>query len=63
MVRGLDRVDDDAFTGRHDADDAVARNGAAIGGEAHRQVAVDAADRNGALVLAAGAGAAARPAE
>ena len=41
--------------GRQDADDAVARHGAAVGREAHRQIAIDAADRNrGALLTAAG---------
>ena len=42
----LDRIDGDALARGHDADDAVARHGAAVGREAHRQIAVDAADRD-----------------
>ena len=37
--RRLDRIDGDAFSGREDPDDAVSRDRAAIGREAHRQVA------------------------
>ena len=44
--RRLDRIDGDPLARREDADDAVARHRAAVGRKAHRQVAVDAADRD-----------------
>src|SRR5262249_9768667 len=50
--RRLDRVDGNALAGREDADDAVARHRSAIGCEAHRQVGVDAPDRDCSAGLA-----------
>ena len=44
--RRLDRIDGDALARRQDADDAVARHRAAVGREPHRQIGVDAADRD-----------------
>ena len=51
--RRLDRIDRDALARRQDADDAVARHRAAVRREAHRQIAVDAADRDRAAVCSA----------
>ncbi len=42
----LNRIDRDAFAGRQDADDAVARDRAAVRRETHRQVALQPPDRN-----------------
>ena len=44
--RRLDRIDRDALARRENADDAVARHRAAVRRKTHRQIAVDAADRN-----------------
>src|ERR1700730_12087636 len=44
--RRLDRVDGDSLAGGENADNAVARNRAAVGREAHRQISIDAADGN-----------------
>src|SRR3974390_3718244 len=43
---GMDRINRDALTRRYNADDTIARHRAAIGRKAHRQIAVDAADRD-----------------
>ena len=45
--RRLNGIDRDPFAGSQNADDPVAGDGAAVGGETNRQVAVEAADRNG----------------
>src|SRR4051794_41958579 len=47
--RRLDRIDRHPFAWSQDADDAVARNGAAVGGKAHRQIRVEPADRDASL--------------